>query len=176
MAFSRGSRHLVRSQRRKMEWDLGPEARDVSIAATGSVLWTTGGTPLIPGLTAIRHRGHVDAFLRSATAIGDGFIGAHAIGIVSVAAFTAGVASCPTPITEISWDWIWHQFFDVRIITGTIADGVNAANVSSRIDIDSKAMRKFGLDEVLFGVTEVVESGTADMEIQADVRSLFKLP
>ena len=61
-------------------------------------------------------------------------------------------------------------------MTGTIADGVNAASVSHRFDIDSKAMRKWdGGDYTLVGVTEVTESVAGQIEVQVDTRVLIKL-
>ena len=80
----------------------------------------------------------------------------------------------PTPFTEADWDgWLWHEFFDVRALTATIADGVNAFSAVSRVVIDSKAMRKGWDDKVtLVGVTEVVEGGTASMELHGNTRCL----
>jgi len=96
---------------------------------------------------------------------------------VTEAAFNIGVTAVPTPITEESWDgWLWHQYFDIRVVTATIADGVNAAGASVGFQIDSKAMRKLPLDSILYGATEVIESGTSLMEVQAQTRVLAKLP
>ena len=81
--------------------------------------------------------------LLTAAAAGDGFFGAVGIGIVTNQAFVAGVTSMPEPFDEVNWDgWMWHFFFDIRSVTATIGDGVNAASVSQLLTIDSKAMRK----------------------------------
>ena len=127
-------------------------------------------------LTVIRMRGHASIYLQSADAVGAGFQGAVGIGIATSAAVAAGVASVPTPIDEEDWDgWMFHTFFDIRAITATIADGVNAFAAVARIPIDSKAMRKFDEDMTMFGVWQVVESPNAVAEAQANVRLLTML-
>ena len=161
--------------RRLTDWGIGPEARDGSLGSTTSVLWSTGVTPTVGKVTIVRTRGGIGLTLTTAGAVGDGFFGAVGIGIVAVPAFTAGIASVPTPLIESDWDgWLWHQFFDIRSVTATIADGVNAVGCRKWIDIDSKAMRIVEGDEVVFGVVEGVESGTAFMEFHADSRLLAK--
>jgi len=107
-----------------------------------------------------------------------GFFGAIGIGVVSLPAFTAGQSSLPTPIAELAWPgWIWHSFFSVFSVTATIADGVNAAGAIVNMVIDSKAMRKQGAQEVLFGVIEGErEGGAATMVMDANCRVLDKLP
>ena len=114
--------------------------------------------------------------MTAATAVGDGFRGAVGIYMMTTAAFAIGPTAALGPLTEANSDmWLWHSFFDLRIITATIADGVNAVAANHRIEIDSKAMRKdFDPERVLVGVTEVVEVGTATMENHAEVRVLVK--
>jgi len=69
---------------------------------------------------------------------------------------------------------LWHSFFEVRD-----PDVSNAATRAfqgvSIIEIDSKAMRKQGESETLFGASEFVEIGGANMIICADTRVLDKL-
>jgi len=170
VAHSRGfTRGRTQSVRRSTEWNIGVEEVDGSRSATGSELWSGSAVPAAGGLTVGRIRGWCGLTLLSAAAAGDGFFGAIGIGIVTTAAHTAGSGSVPTPLTEEAWDgWMFHRYFDLRAITATIADGVNAFAAKVQIEIDTKAMRKLPLDMTLFGVTEVVESGTATMEIQAD--------
>ncbi len=81
----------------------------------------------------------------------------------------------PGPLTDAHWDsWIWHSFFDVRALTTTLADGVNAQAASVRLPVDSKAMRKWDPAETLVGMFEVVESGTAIITVSGDTRILLK--
>ena len=120
--------------------------------------------------------------LTSAAAALDGFAGAFGIGVITAAAFTAGVGSVPTPITEIGWDgWLYHQFIDLRapgLIDGSAAVDVDimlSTTAAVRIPVDSKAMRKIGIDEVTFGVLEVIEVGTAALSWRFNSRILDKL-
>ncbi len=175
MARPRGFQHHSRP-RRTTDWGVGPQARNVAISADTPALWTTGVTISTGKQTIIRIRGGVSLWMLSATSAGDGFIGALGICLVPTTAFIAGVASVPTPLTEPEWDgWMWYQVFDLRAVTSTFADGVNAAVVAQHYEIDSKAMRKWDQQMTLCGVVETVESGTASMEFNAETRVLVKL-
>ena len=162
--------------KRSTAWGIGPNAVDMSFTGTSSQLLTTGVSLAVESrATIVRVRGALHLILTAATAAGDGFRGAFGMGIVSNKAFTAGVASVPTPLSQVSWPgWIVHRYFDIRALTGTLGDGANAESASLRLDIDSKGMRKFADDEIFVGVFEVVESGTAVLEVQGDTRQLFK--
>jgi len=150
---------------------------DQIISSSGSTIWTSGVALVSePQATIVRIRGLVTFTLQAASGIGDGFQGALGFGVMTTAAFTAGVASIPTPVTEAEWDgWMFHQFFDVRAVTATIADGSNAVGNVFRMPIDTKAMRIIGDSQTLVPVIEVVESGTASMEMQGETRLLLKL-
>ena len=112
----------------------------------------------------------------TAAAAGDGFFGAVGLGKVSEQAAGVGVTAVPSPMDEENWDgWLWHSYFDIRAITATIADGVNAGIAYQRLVIDSKAMRKVDSADVIVGAISVVESGTATMEMNADSRQLIKV-
>jgi len=169
--------HRARS-RRLTTWTVGCESNNQAFSANGSTIWSQGVQLVAESqATIVRCRGLISATLLTAAAAGDGFFGAFGIGIVNENAFTVGgTTSVPTPITDIDWPgWLWHQFFDVRAVTATIGDGVNAVGAYARFEIDSKAMRKMGDEEVLMGVTQVEESGAATMEVNANTRLLFKL-
>ena len=165
-------------QRRKTAWTVGPQEVDRNLTSSTAVLWSAGVVLTNePQVTIVRVRGIITATLETVGAIGDGFFGAHGIGIATTAAFTAGIASLPTPLTEEDWDgWLWHTYFDIRAVTATIGDGVNAVGAVDRTIIDSKAMRIWTEDMTLFGVTEVTESGTSNVEVQGQSRVLVKLP
>ena len=179
MPYSRGSRYprISASSRRKTVWDGGPLEVDGSVTSSVARLWSTAVVlATAENITIVRIRGIIHLVVQTASANGAGFRGAIGIGIFPTAAVTAGVASLNIPNSDPDWGgWMWHQFFDVRSITATIADGVNAGVLHQRIEIDSKAMRKMGPQQSLVGITEVVESDTASMEIQAQTRVLVKL-
>jgi len=171
-------RGQVRS-RRQSSWNVGPGG--VSAQAVSSVTSLILGGAIEPtsgGLTLVRTRGILELVLNTTSAIGSGFHGASGIAIVSSDAFAAGAGSIPNPISDVSWDgWLWHQFFDIHSVTATIADGANAASVYRRIEVDSKAMRKFGLNDAMVWMLETAaEVGTAAMNVHADSRILIKLP
>jgi len=166
-----------RGPRRRKEWIFGPSAVNEAASATGKQFFTTGVSLVKPvDVTLARLRGQLSIYLTTASAVGAGFVGAAGIALFEATAFAAGVASVPGPETEIDWDgWIWHHVFDIRAITATIADGVNANAVMQRLEIDSKAMRKWNEDWVLAGVVEVTEQTTAVLEFHADSRALILL-
>ena len=176
MARPRGFPHRSRSQR-KTEWIVGPNMVDGSLSATGKLLFTNGVIITGGKVTIVRTRGLVSLYNNSASVVGAGFKGAVGIGVVTALAFTAGAGSMPGPLTDVGWDgWLWHDFFDVRSITATIGDGVNAVSTVQRLPVDSKAMRIVeAVDQIIFGMVEVTEQTSANLEIQADTRMLVKL-
>ena len=181
------SRFLPRGKPRTSSWGLGPKSgtagASLSLSATGAQLGTIGAGPVEDGITLIRTRGELLVQLVTASASGGGFFGAFGIGIVTAAAFSAGVASVPTPITEEGWDgWLYHRYLNV--ITSGIIDGSVAADHDFilsqggvfRVEVDSKAMRKHTVDDVVFCCMEVTEGGTSTGRWLFNSRLLAKLP
>ena len=170
MARLRGGQHRFQSPKRLVSWGLGPEQVAVSTAGTGSVIWTNGVTQTAGKSTIVRIRGNFLAQL-TATAGGvtDGMVGAVGIGLVAKTAFDAGVASVPGPLNEMDWDgWMWHSFW---MVSGAAAQ----ASSIQRLVIDTKAMRKWDEEQVLFGATEFTETGVEVVATRADSRVLVKL-
>jgi len=177
MARQRGFPHRSLSRSRRLTtWALGPNAVNTAFSASGQALMTGISLASQEAATIVRVRGTASFLLQSAAATAHGFAGAIGFGIVTSEAFAAGIASVPSPVADADWDgWNYHQFFDVRAITATIADGVNAVSVYVRHAIDVKAMRKISSDDVYVGVIDVVEVGTATMVVNVDTRLLLKL-
>ncbi len=162
----------ARAPRRVADWGIGPEGV-VQRAASGSVLFPNGAQPVVPEPTLVRTRGHVLLFLSSAVGVADGFDGAVGIGMVTDKAFAAGIASMPTPITDLGWEgWLWHSFFSVKAV-GAQSTVTTAA--IQRITIDSKAMRKTGDEMVWFAALEATEGGEAVLNASLNCRLLLKL-
>ena len=162
--------------RRATNWQIGPSTTELSFAATSSALWDTGRSGASAGNTIVRIRGMISYYLTAGAAAGDGFVVASGIYMMDRDSFAAGVGSALDPLSDADSDqWMWHSFGDVRQITATIADGVNAGgNVFHQV-IDSKAMRKdFDEARVLAGVTQVIEQGTSGLEVFAQTRILVK--
>ena len=170
-----GSRPRVQGPKRLTQWGLGVgDSVRTSFTATSAALLGSGVTFGSSG-TVVRQRGALSAFLDSYTNAGDGFHCAVGIGIVSSAAFTAGIASVPTPITEAAWDgWMYHRFFDLH---GSEAAGSTAIGGIESVDfeVDTKAMRKVSDEMTVFAALEVVELGTASLGVYFDSRMLLKL-
>ena len=175
MAHSSRFRTQRQSRSRRTEWFAGVGGTGVATFTASSIaILGTGIITNVGEETLVRVRGLFDAFLTSATSPGDGFFGAVGIGLVSSAAFTAGAASVPTPITELGWDgWLWHHFFSVHEDS---ADAQGSGSSQHRIEIDSKAMRKVEGEMTLYAAAEVVEIGTAVMSVFLNTRFLSKLP
>ena len=185
MAHSRGfPRGRARSVRRKTDWDIGPGSSALlELTATGAA-FVGSALSLVAGagpVTVVRTRGELMCYLTTASAINNGFIGAFGIGIASLAAVTAGIASVPTPITESNADnWLYHRFLafsSVNTFGATIVgeDSINAVSSAIRLEVDSKAMRIVDSDKSLYAAVEFVELGTATVQVAFDSRMLLKL-
>ena len=130
------------------------------------------------GLTLLRLRGEATFSLITVAAAVSGFQCAFGIGIVRDVAFaTGGVTAVPTPIDDQDWDgWIFWDRFNLVSITGTISDGVNSKAATYRMPIDTKAMRKLDLGDVIYGVLQVQELGVSVANWWFDSRVLLALP
>ena len=159
--------------RRTTDWGLGPQNLGTTISASGKQLWSFS-TASAQNLTVVRTRGWISYYLRSADVATAGFRGASGIYLMTEDAFAVGVTAALDPLEDSNSDmWLWHFFFDLRAITGTLPDLGSAAVV--RQEIDSKAMRKgFDPERVMVGVTGVVETVSASMSAFADTRQFFK--
>lgn len=189
MALSRGSRsHSPSRLRRKTSWQVGPASGSVAggeqiLTSSTATIMLQGGAVNVDGITLVRTRGEFNIALTAATAATDGFHGAFGIGLVSLPAFNAGIASVPTPVAEEDWEgWLYHRYFSLfsgGVIDASSTSSDNQANptcAALRVEIDSKAMRKLGEDMVLYAAVELTETGTATASIFMDSRVLIKLP
>ncbi len=159
-------------QKRATSWTRGPFGT-YTRTASGNALIANGQQALLDGLTIVRLRGEVTAFLSSATTALDGYTGAFGIGIANENAFNAGVASVNIPVTDVAWEgWLYHQFFSCKAHTSGEVTG-QCANY--RFEIDSKAMRKIKLGDVVYAAIEVLEVGAATLNGHFDTRMLSKL-
>jgi len=170
-----GSRPRVQGPKRLTQWGLGPGGTGgTGITASQADILGSGVTFGASG-TVVRIRGTFSGILTSYTTAGDGYAGAVGIGLASLAAFTAGIASLPTPLTEGAWDgWLWHKHFFMH---GTVAAGSAAGAFVKKVDveIDTKAMRKVSDEMIIFAASEVLEAGTAALILHLNSRLLLKL-
>jgi len=132
----------------------------------------------VPNPTLVRIRGQVFARLGSnGEAQSDLILISHAIMVVDAKQFAIGITAMPLPITDNSEDYLWYGSQYV----GNNAFGTPLTAPSSytadRLLVDSKAMRKITLNQVLVIVSEMVQlSGTAGADVQCGLnfRMLFK--
>jgi len=161
--------------RRKTSWIQGPGDATIIVMSGSSTLGFGSSVGLFDGETVIRVRGSLQAFLTSVTAAGDGYHVAVGIGVFTSEAFAAGIASLPSPISDMDWNgWLYHRFYDLH----GAAAGSPEADVSTSIqfEVDSKAMRKVN-DGVTIGcLVQGVELGDSVMGVYFQSRLLMKLP
>ena len=174
MATRRGS-YQARGSRRQTSWDEGPGGTGITqLSSVGSVFLGSVAQALVDGLTIVRLRGSFAAYLETAAAVGQGYQGAIGLGVVSENAFGVGITAVPTPITDSTWDgWLYHRFFGVH--RSLAATGAGEGSSQIRFEVDSKAMRKIPESDALIAVVEMVEIGTATIDMFFDSRILVKL-
>ena len=130
----------------------------------------------LAGLTIVRTRGELLVYLTGAGgAKTEGFRYAFGMCVVSENAAGVGVTAVPGPITDIGWDgWFVYESGTVaQMFTGL---GEASPSQSSRISIDSKAMRKVKQSDVILGVIEFDEQGDgAEVSANLACRILVKL-
>ncbi len=94
--------------------------------------------------------------------------------VVDKEAFTAGIASVPSPVTDPEASWLWHQLYPLGPAVGT--EVVNELGTVWQTPIDSKAQRKVRVDEVLAIVAEgLITAGTPTCDGAAAVRLMTLL-
>ena len=176
----RGSPRGVTIPRRLTSWESGPGGTAVASTSVGTaIILGSAISATVPGLTIVRLRGELMMYMDQAASSNDGFAGAFGIGLASKAAVTVGVGSVPTPIAEdTSENWLYHRYFALKAGFGFAggADPGGNNQFSLRIDVDSKAMRKFPEDLSIYAAIEVVEVGVASLQMHFDSRTLVKLP
>jgi len=161
------------SQRRKTAWDVANFGRVDGLAADGSSLFTTAFNVITGGITMVRLRGEI--VIASSMTSGDSADLAVGIGISTIEAVTAGVASLPSPIVDADWSgWMHHQFCSVSAIT----QSVTQQSQNYRFEVDSKAQRKTPLGQTIFAVVEMDnEQGTGvTVDLICNCRLLLLLP
>ena len=162
--------------RRRTGWEEGPGGQAVvAVSTTSSLIIGSGVAALTDGLTVVRSRGMINLVLNAASASMDGFGYAFGLCVVTSDAFAVGITAVPKPIDDSDWDgWFWHSFgflFSHAALTST-----GTGPFVENIEIDSKAMRKVGINDTVTLVGQFVEAGTAVINIHADSRLLTKLP
>ena len=160
-------RHRFSGPKRLVEW--------AGVADQGYVSVADGGATLISSLTInevatiVRTRGQVSVRPNVFAADLD-IVGAIGVGIVSQEAFAAGVASIPEPFSDSDWaGWFVWRSFSMSLEFHTAASSFLR---DMTFEVDSKAMRKIGHNEV---VVTIAESQSGAFSISSPLRKLIKL-
>ena len=163
------------SFRRLTAWEDGPGGvGETSFSSSAAAFHGQAVSPTAGPLTIVRIRGELMVMLSSATAIADGYDGAVGIGLATLPAVTAGIASVPTPLTEANSDsWLYHRFISLR---APVANEFQSLAIAARIEVDSKAMRKFDTEHAIYFAAEFTEVGIAVLRLHFNSRMLVKLP
>ena len=168
---------VTRGARRQMLWDGGSRTQPVPDTVSNFAnANTAGGFGFIivePGVTLVRTRGHILTWLSTAAAADTLFPYAFGMIKVSLNAFNAGVGSMPSPMDDVSEDWIVHR-------SGVAGDfqvaPVGDSNLAvQRFEIDSKAQRKTKVSEVFAWIFSGSGAAGDVLTAAGNVRMLFKL-
>ncbi len=130
----------------------------------------------VPAATVVRTRGVFRASVITAGSASTRISGAMGMIIVSENAFTAGIVSLPTPLTDTENDWfVWQPFVLHVDATDPSANDVFSDFV---VQFDSRGMRKMKAGDVIAIVYEAAQSlaitGTK-LDLSTIFRSQFKL-
>ena len=131
------------------EWNsTGFSTADVSTQTT-TILGTLAF--LIPG-TILRMRGVVQAAFDETVQVGDRMLVTWGLGIVSTDAATLGATAMPDPDDEPEFPWLWWGAMELR---SNLTAGANAWGLQAqRLEVDSKAMRRFKPGQSLVWVAQ----------------------
>ena len=160
MAHASRSRFPRRSAPgRRVSWSPGPSGQTGSISASSSNLFTVAVAATLDDLTLVRTRGELLVAMQIVGgAAQEGFTWAFGMCNVTENAAGIGVTAVPDPQTDVAWDgWFVHEQGSL-ISQGTAIDE-SSPTLSQRVPIDSKAMRKTHLTDVIVAVLGVTEIG-----------------
>jgi len=163
---------LVRSAPRSNVWVGLGLANTGVVAATPTLLSSLNAAALaLRPFTIVRSR-MIISITSDQVAASEFVQGAFGGLVVKETASSAGVGSIPTPLTETNADWHIYQGF-VNDFTFVSAVGVlESTGSQSAWVIDSKSMRKVGIDD---DCVHVVENRANGFNIAIEGRMLVKL-
>ncbi len=168
-------RQFVRAaSKRRVSWHGAAICVSNLVQATAQRVIVISETSMetFPNPTIVRVRGGLRVSIDDASAAGAR--GTVVMGLIVVTAAAQAASGVPLAFTDIGSDWLW--WYSAPIETGPVAD-VNWVGASHYVDVDSKAMRKVGLNEILLFVTEITN---CELALQANVhgalRVLLKAP
>ena len=148
------------------EWT-GSAFTEVNLTTTQSIqlFFLETGSPS----TILRIRGNILVKGTPDAVTDDDVVGLGMI-VVSEASQSAGGASVPGPIDAPNSPWIWHTY--VPLAAGQAAlDGSDIGSMD-RVEVDSKSMRKIGINERLCLIGELSTGLYGAVSVTGGVRVL----
>ncbi len=173
MARRSNRTRFVRPAPRSMIW-VGAGITNLAVAASSATLIGTlnAAALLLRPFTVVRTR-LVIQFISDQTAVTEFTQAAYGLQVVTEAAATAGIASIPTPITEVNADYFVYQplMQNFAFVSGVgILSNQGQGNYWT---VDSKAMRKVDVDDDIVQTVELRSATGADIAVEG--RMLVKL-
>ncbi len=149
------AKRMVRSGRKTdYLWANMADSNPAVDLAEGAVGVGNTGLLSLSAFTIYRVRGTIGVQLDT-SAVDERAVIQFGMALVSSAAFAAGGASIPSPVTEASYPWLWRG----EVFISSLAEAAVVNDfLSQTIKVDSKAMRKSKPDEALVLVAEVAAS------------------
>ncbi len=165
-----------RAARRRTTW----EGASISLSLTTGVqaqtaIVTETNLEQFPNPTIVRIRGELTVAVTAAGAAGANANCVMGIKLATSSAFAAGGASVESPATEVGGDWIWWHAATMRNLAALPTANDDNIGILRTVKIDSKAMRKVSVNQVLIFVAHnVVAGGTQTIVVGGFVRILLK--
>ena len=128
----------------------------------------------VPTPTIVRMRGDLLVQVTASAATPGRCNAVLGIKLTTAAALAGGAVE--TPSTDIGSEWIWWTTVPLILAGGSVAaPNSDGRSIVHRVNVDSKAMRKVTLNQVLVLVAQnVVVTSTQTFDVQGTVRVLLK--
>ena len=164
-------------RRMQAQWsNVIPTIRAVTIANASTLGATSVGASALDRLTLARIRGTAYCHMDAGAALDSMSVGLGLIVVKDEAFAVGGVASMPSPLSDVEQSWVWHHIFTMGPAVVAADDGADISR-NSRIMIDSKAQRKLQIGETLAFVAEgEILAGTPTADLFARVRFMVLIP
>ena len=170
MARQRFTRPLGRGARLRKSWCRDFRGTVGTITTTQTEMFSCTSSELSIGAegTVLRTRGDfLITCIPNATA--DTEIVGLGVCVINETARAVGGLSIPGPIADAGSDiWLWHQFVPFDAVTLTAGDP-QALTINYRGVIDSKAMRKFSLDQAIVFIAEADQGSMVNISFMGGI-------
>ena len=167
-------RFVTRAPKRRVSWEGAMIDASDLVVATPQFFAVIPEAALeqFPNPTIVRTRGKLGVFTDVSSTPG-GF-GIVTMGLIVVTSTALAASAIPLPATDIGSDWLW---WDQGIVGAAAGDVIGEEITIDRVTVDSKAMRKIGLNHavVLAMQLQTCES-TMVANVCGNLRFLLKAP